>query len=260
MIGIGVGIDYALFIVTRYRQGIFEGRDPRDAVVTSLMTVGPVRPLRRQHGGDLALRPLPDRPGLHDRPGHGLHRRRPHGAHRRPDPAAGHARLRRQRHRQAARARACSRPAARRPRTGFWYRWSRFVQRRAWVTGIVAVLVLVVLALPLFSMRLAFTDAGNDPTSLTDPAGLRPAGRRASVPGSTDRSSSRPTCTAGSSDAGHGRPACSRPSPAHHDGIAFVTPAEFNAGRHRRRHRRLPDDVAAVGPDRDARPDACATT
>ncbi len=30
-----------------------------------------------------------------------------------------------------------------------------------------AVLVLVVLALPLFSMRLAFTDAGNDPPSLT---------------------------------------------------------------------------------------------
>ena len=28
MIGIGVGIDYALFIVTRYRQGIFEGRTP----------------------------------------------------------------------------------------------------------------------------------------------------------------------------------------------------------------------------------------
>jgi RND superfamily putative drug exporter len=40
MIGIGVGIDYALFIVTRYRQGIFEGRDPRNAVVTSLMTSG----------------------------------------------------------------------------------------------------------------------------------------------------------------------------------------------------------------------------
>ena len=40
MIGIGVGIDYALFIVTRYRQGIFEGRDPRGAVVMSLMTSG----------------------------------------------------------------------------------------------------------------------------------------------------------------------------------------------------------------------------
>jgi RND superfamily putative drug exporter len=54
---------------------------------------------------------------------------------------------------------------------GFWFRWSRLIQRRAWITGMVAalvlVLVLVALALPLFSMRLAFTDAGNDPLSLT---------------------------------------------------------------------------------------------
>ena len=40
MIGIGVGIDYALFIVTRYRQGIFEGRTPRDAVMMAHMTAG----------------------------------------------------------------------------------------------------------------------------------------------------------------------------------------------------------------------------
>src|SRR6185295_13665938 len=40
MIGIGVGIDYALFIVTRYRQGLAEGRDPRDAVVKALDTSG----------------------------------------------------------------------------------------------------------------------------------------------------------------------------------------------------------------------------
>jgi RND superfamily putative drug exporter len=53
------------------------------------------------------------------------------------------------------------------PENGFWYRWSRFIQRRAWFTGTVALLILVVLALPLFSMRLQFTDAGNDPTSLT---------------------------------------------------------------------------------------------
>src|SRR6202034_4524109 len=44
---------------------------------------------------------------------------------------------------------------------------SRFVQRVSWVTGTLAVLVLIGLALPLFSMRLAFTDAGNDPASLT---------------------------------------------------------------------------------------------
>ena len=41
------------------------------------------------------------------------------------------------------------------------------IQRRAWLSGTVALLVLVVLAIPLFSMRLAFTDASNDPTSLT---------------------------------------------------------------------------------------------
>jgi RND superfamily putative drug exporter len=50
---------------------------------------------------------------------------------------------------------------------GFWYRWSRTVQRRPWLCGSAALLILVVLALPLFSMRLAFTDAGNDPTKLT---------------------------------------------------------------------------------------------
>ncbi|TMK76373.1 MAG: MMPL family transporter, partial [Actinobacteria bacterium] len=40
MIGIGVGIDYALFIVTRYRQGLDEGRDPEDAVVRAMTTSG----------------------------------------------------------------------------------------------------------------------------------------------------------------------------------------------------------------------------
>jgi len=40
MIGLGVGIDYALFIVTRYRQGLAEGRDPREAAAVSLATSG----------------------------------------------------------------------------------------------------------------------------------------------------------------------------------------------------------------------------
>ena len=40
MIGLGVGIDYALFIVTRYRQGLAEGRTPRQATAVSLATSG----------------------------------------------------------------------------------------------------------------------------------------------------------------------------------------------------------------------------
>jgi len=52
-------------------------------------------------------------------------------------------------------------------RHGFWWRWSRTVQRRPVLCGSVALLTLAVLAIPLFSIRLAFTDAGNDPASLT---------------------------------------------------------------------------------------------
>ena len=40
MIGIGVGIDYALFIVARYRQGIHAGLEPEAALVKSVATSG----------------------------------------------------------------------------------------------------------------------------------------------------------------------------------------------------------------------------
>src|SRR4051794_17492416 len=40
MIGIGVGIDYALFILTRFRSGLRDGLDPRDAVVLAVDTAG----------------------------------------------------------------------------------------------------------------------------------------------------------------------------------------------------------------------------
>jgi RND superfamily putative drug exporter len=50
---------------------------------------------------------------------------------------------------------------------GFWYRWSRTVQRHPVVAGAAALTCLVVLAIPFFSMRLAFTDAGNDPATST---------------------------------------------------------------------------------------------
>jgi uncharacterized membrane protein YdfJ with MMPL/SSD domain len=40
MIGLGVGIDYALFIITRFRQGLREGVEPREAVVTAMDTAG----------------------------------------------------------------------------------------------------------------------------------------------------------------------------------------------------------------------------
>jgi len=40
MIGLGVGIDYALFILTRFRNGLAEGMEPRDATIAAIDTAG----------------------------------------------------------------------------------------------------------------------------------------------------------------------------------------------------------------------------
>jgi RND superfamily putative drug exporter len=40
MIGLGVGIDYALFVVTRYRSGLRDGLEVREAVITAIDTAG----------------------------------------------------------------------------------------------------------------------------------------------------------------------------------------------------------------------------
>ena len=166
MIGIGVGIDYALFIVTRYRQGIFEGRDPRDAVVTSLMTSG--RSVLFAGGTVVislfglfligqpymiglataciaavlmvlvaALTLLPAMLGF---AGSAIDKLHIPGLLQSGGPP---------------------------PENGFWHRWSRLIQRRALIAGILAIVALVALAVPMFGMRLAFTDASNDPTSQT---------------------------------------------------------------------------------------------
>ena len=226
MIGIGVGIDYALFIVTRYRQGIFEGRDPRNAVVTSLMTSGRsvlfagstvvislfgLFLIGQAYMIGLAtaciaavlmvlMAALTLLPAMLGFAGNAIDKW------------------------HVPRLLQTGGPP---PPDGFWYRWSRFVQRRAWVTGTVAVLVLVALALPLFSMRLAFTDAGNDPTNLTTrqaydllaqgfgPGFNGPLIIAAAMHGPADVATVDRLQQAITAS-------------AHHDGIAFVAPPEFN--------------------------------
>jgi putative drug exporter of the RND superfamily len=166
MIGLGVGIDYALFVVTRYRQGLSEQRPPREAIALSLATSGRAvlfagttvilsllglfllqLPFMRGLAiGAIAavvlvmvaaITLLPAMLGFSGRAIDKLH--------------------------VPGLLQSAAEP---RPR-GFWYRWSRTVQRHPLVAGTAALLVLLCLALPFFSMRLAFTDAGNDPTNLT---------------------------------------------------------------------------------------------
>ncbi|HXZ61526.1 MAG TPA: MMPL family transporter, partial [Acidimicrobiales bacterium] len=225
MIGIGVGIDYALFIVTRYRQGIFEGRTPRDAVVTAHMTagrsvlfagstvvislfglflIGQPYMIGLASGCIAAVlmvlaAALTLLPAMLGFAGAAIDKLHLPGLLQRGGPP---------------------------PENGFWHRWSRFVQRRAWVTGAVSVLVLALMAIPMFSMRLAFTDAGNDPPSLTTrqaydllaqgfgPGFNGPLVIAAAMNGPAER---------GTVDRLQAAVA------AHRSGIAFVTPAEFNS-------------------------------
>ncbi|HVB94158.1 MAG TPA: MMPL family transporter [Acidimicrobiales bacterium] len=166
MIGLGVGIDYALFVVTRYRQGLSEGRAPREATTISLATSGRsvvfagttvilsllglfILQLPFMRGLAIgaiaavvlvmtaAVTLLPAMLGFSGRAIDSLH--------------------------VPGLLQSAAEPSAR----GFWYRWSRSIQKRPVIAGLAALLCLVVLALPLFSMRLAFTDAGNDPTNVT---------------------------------------------------------------------------------------------
>jgi RND superfamily putative drug exporter len=161
MIGLGVGIDYALFIVTRYRQGLAEGRSPREATRASMATSGRsvlfagttvilsllglfVLKLPFMHGlaiGTIAavllvmLAAITVLPAMLGFSGAAIDRLRiPWVAKTTAEPS---------------------------PRS-FWYRWSRAVQHRTGAAGLCALALLVLLALPMFSMHQAFTDAGND--------------------------------------------------------------------------------------------------
>jgi RND superfamily putative drug exporter len=49
------------------------------------------------------------------------------------------------------------------PRETVWYRYSRFVQHHSWLSAIGGVAILAVLALPVFGLRLGFSDEGNFP-------------------------------------------------------------------------------------------------
>jgi RND superfamily putative drug exporter len=52
-------------------------------------------------------------------------------------------------------------------RPGFWTTWSELVARRKAILGVAAAAVIVTLAIPFFSIRLGHADQGNDPSGST---------------------------------------------------------------------------------------------
>jgi RND superfamily putative drug exporter len=50
---------------------------------------------------------------------------------------------------------------------GFWPRWAGFIQERPVLPAVVALFIVVLIALPFFSLRLGSSDQGNDPVGST---------------------------------------------------------------------------------------------
>jgi putative drug exporter of the RND superfamily len=166
MIGLGVGVDYALFIVTRFRENYRQnGGDVQRAVEAAINTSGRAvlfagvtvviallgmfalgvsllngAAVAASIGVVLVLSAsLTLLPALLSVAG------------RRIGEAGG---------RRAPREATASRP-------GFWLRWVRHVQRRPALTAIAATALMLALAAPALGLRLASSDAGNDPSGHT---------------------------------------------------------------------------------------------
>jgi RND superfamily putative drug exporter len=190
MIGLGVGIDYSLFIVTRFRENYLEFGDVERSVIEAMDTSGRAILLAGatvviallgmfatgvsfMYGLAIAavlavlltlIASLTLLPAILSRFGPRLVR--PRGArtgrlHRRrtevavansagPGVADG-----------ANGATVTTAPHS------AWRRWSEIVQARPWPLAIVSLAVMVALLVPVFAIRLDSSDAGNDPASVS---------------------------------------------------------------------------------------------
>lgn len=168
LIGLGVGIDYALFIVTRHRRGLKRGLSVAEAAADAVATTGRavvfagatvciallgmlILRLSFLNGVAVAasltviltvaasvtlLPALLSYIGPRALSGRERRRLAEHG----PEPEVT---------------------------TGFAARWSAFVERRPKLLGALALLVITVLALPTLGLRLGTSDQGNDPKGTT---------------------------------------------------------------------------------------------
>jgi len=164
MMGIGVGIDYVLLIVTRYREFLGAGLEPREATTATIDTAGrsvlvagttviisllglAATGLTAMRGAGLVtifavllvmVASVTLLPALLSILGRRIDRLQLPGRHV--------------------------------ERTGgspTWVRWSAFVQRRAWAMALAGTAILVGLALPVLGVNFGFPDASNDRETTT---------------------------------------------------------------------------------------------
>jgi RND superfamily putative drug exporter len=173
LIGLGVGIDYALFIVTRHRSGLKSGMAVEDSVIKALDTSGRAVLFA---GGTVVIALL----GLFTL---GLSFLNGLAIASAVTVVAtvlaavtllpamlgflGLRTLSRRERRRLARTESAGVWPEGTDKGGFWDRWSRTVERRPGILSAVALALILALAVPVLSLRLGSSDAGNDPTSTT---------------------------------------------------------------------------------------------
>ncbi len=170
MIGLGVGIDYALFIVTRHFRGINDGLDLRESIARAAATSGGAVlfaggtvtialvslavadiPLVTTMGFMAAiavvvavLAALTLLPAMLAITGPRINSLRVRGRNREAD-----------------------------PKKGLWARWATDVASRPLIAGLAALVILIPLAIPLLSLNLGQKDVAALSSSYHSPAGVR---------------------------------------------------------------------------------------
>ncbi len=154
LIGLGVGIDYALFVVTRFRES-YSG-DVHAAIEAAMNTAGRAVLFA---GTTVIIALL----GLFTLGADLLY-----GLAVSASLAVAMTMLTALTFLPAALARIGPRIARRGvERASVWPRWTAFVQRHPWPALVAGLAIMLTLAIPVLSLRLGASDAGNDPTRTT---------------------------------------------------------------------------------------------
>ena len=170
LIGLGVGVDYALFIVTRHRQGLIAGKDTESSIVNAVNTSGRAV----LFAGVIVCIALLGMFALGVPFLYGLAISAALGvaltmfAALTLIPALlGFIGPRVLSRRQKTNLRLNGPRVVGAGTKGFWPRWADTIKRRPVAPAIAAFAIIVLIALPFFSLQLGSSDQGNDPTGTT---------------------------------------------------------------------------------------------
>jgi RND superfamily putative drug exporter len=168
MIGLGVGIDYALFLITRFRQNYRSGMDLQSSISEAMDTAGRAV----LFAGITVIIALLGQFALGVSFLYGLA----------VDSAlavlmtmlaaltllpAALSRFGERIARPSRRARNNGESPAAREARGAWARWANVIQRHPWPGAVAGLAIMLTLAAPALALRLGNSDAGNNPPSST---------------------------------------------------------------------------------------------